>query len=111
MTIPADIAPMKHHGACPDHVIAQIRQMRQDRYTRTHIARTLGVSVSAVVKYAPIGPTTRPAGADGRVKMTPEIHREICRLRFIEFMSFDKIATKTGLSSLTVRRYAKIAPQ
>jgi len=32
-------------------------------------------------------------------------------MRHVEFLSYDKIAAKTGLSVLTVRRYAKIPPQ
>jgi len=111
LPIPADIAPRKHSAVCPATVIAQIRQMRQDRYTKAQIASALGVGLSTVANYAPIGPNTRPAGTDGRVKMTPETHREIHRLRFVEFLSYDKIAAKTGLGVLTVRRYAKIPPQ
>ncbi len=111
MTMPADIAPRKHPSACPESVVATIRQMRQDRYTRDQIARALGVGVSTVVKYSPIGPNIRPAGADGRVKVTPETHRDIRRMRYVENLSYDKIAAKTDLGVDTVRRYAKIDPQ
>lgn len=109
--MPTDIAPRKSTEACPDSVIARIRQMRDERYSRKVIAEALGVSVATVANYAPFGQNARPNGADGRVKVSPEMHREIHHLRFTEHLSFDKIALKTGLSVLTVRRYAKIAPQ
>jgi DNA invertase Pin-like site-specific DNA recombinase len=111
VTVPTDIAPRKPQASCTEEVIAKIRQMREDRHTRANIARALGVSVATVANYAPFGQNTRPAGTDGRVKMTPETHREIHRLRFVEFLSYDKIAVKTGLSVITVRRYVKIPPQ
>jgi len=85
--------------------------MRQDAYTIAEIAHVLGVGLSTVKNYAPTRPSLRHTGADGRVKVTPETHREICRMRHVEFLSYDKIAAKTGLGVLTVRRYAKIPPQ
>jgi len=48
---------------------------------------------------------------DKRAKVTPPVHAEIHRLRFVESMSCARIARKLELSELTVSRYVKIPPQ
>ena len=111
MSMPYDIAPRRHPSACPDHTVAKIQEMRAARYTMAEISRVLGVGISTVSNYAPRRASTRPTGTDKREKVTPEIHREIHRLRFIEAMSYDKISAKLVLSKLTVRRYVRIPPQ